>query len=205
MKSYPSIKQFREDRHANFVGHTFAKIDGSNLRFEWDRKKGWFRFGSRRRLLDETHAEFGIALEMFRSRFADEFAKLAVDSKWESAMVFCEFWGAKSFAGQHEEDDPKFLTPIDVAIYRKGLLSADEFVQHFESKFDIGYLGTQTWDKPFVQSVIDSTLPGMAFEGVIGKNGSGHKRLAVKLKSKAWKEKVLQNFGEIEGQKIIQS
>lgn len=142
---------------------------------------------------------------MFRTGFADEFAKLAVDSKWESAMVFCEFWGAKSFAGQHEEDDPKSLTPIDVAIYKKGLLSADEFVQHFESKFDIGYLGTQTWDETFVQSVIDSTLPGMAFEGVIGKNGSGHKRLAIKLKSQAWKEKVLQNFGEIEGQKIIQS
>jgi len=205
MKSYPSIKQFRKDRHANFVGHTFAKIDGSNLRFEWDRKKGWFRFGSRRRLLEETHAEFGIAFEMFRNGFADEFTKLAVDSGWESIMVFCEFWGAKSFAGQHEEADSKFLTPIDVAIYKKGLLSPSEFVQQFESKFDIGYLGTQTWDKQFVQSVVDSTLPGMAFEGVIGKNGSGHKRLALKLKSQAWKEKVLQKFGEVEGQKLIDS
>ena len=73
MKSYPSIKQFRSDRHANLLGHTFAKIDGSNLRFEWDKKKGWFRFGSRRRLLDESHAVFGVAFDIFRSGFADEF------------------------------------------------------------------------------------------------------------------------------------
>ncbi len=205
MKSYPSIKQFRQDRHANFVGHTFAKIDGSNLRFEWEKKKGWFRFGSRRRLLDESHDEFGMAMDLFRNNFADEFAKLAVQSNWNSIMVFCEFWGAKSFAGQHEESDPKFLTPIDVAIYKKGLLASAEFVQHFENKFDIGYLGTRTWDDHFVQSVIGSTLPDMAFEGVIGKSGSGHKQLAIKLKSQAWKDKVLQKYGEVEGQKIIES
>ena len=78
-------------------------------------------------------------------------------------------------------------------------------MEHFDDKFDIGYLGTRTWDEPFVQSVVDSTLPDMAFEGVIGKNGSGHKRLAIKLKSQAWKQKVLQKFGEVEGQKLIDS
>ena len=100
----------------------FAKHDGSNLRFEWSRKQGWFRFGSRRRLLEREHPTFGKSMAMF----------------------------------------------------------------------DLGYLGVQTWDKGFVDAVRTLTLEGMSFEGVVGKVGSGHKRNAIKLKSKAWVEKVIQ-------------
>ena len=77
MKAYPSIKQFRADRHADFVGHTFAKHDGSNLRFEWSRKQGWFRFGSRRRLLEREHPGFGKSMAMFESGFAEAFERFA--------------------------------------------------------------------------------------------------------------------------------
>ena len=205
MKSYPSIKRYRSDRHADFIGHTFAKLDGSNLRFEWDKKKGWHRFGSRRRLLEETHEVFGGAMAMFRAGFSETFEKLATDKSWSSIVVFCEFWGERSFAGEHEPDDAKVLAPIDVAVYKKGLLPVDEFIENFADKFDLGYLGLQTWDAAFVNSVQESTLEGMAFEGVIGKTGSGHKSLAIKLKSRAWIEKVMQKYGEAEGSKIVNS
>lgn len=205
MKSYPSIKKYREDRYLGFVGDTFAKIDGSNLRFEWEKKRGWFRFGSRRRLINESHETFGSAMEMFQSGFAEQFEKLAVKKKWNGITVYCEFWGENSFAGEHEPDDEKFLTPIDVAIYKQGVLESAEFVKLFNDKFDLKYLGNLTWDEKFVEQVQSSKYPGMAFEGVVGKNGTGHKRLAIKLKSKAWVDKVVQSYGAEKAQKIIDS
>jgi len=205
MKAYPSIKQFRTDRHLGFEGHTFAKHDGSNLRFEWDKKKGWYRFGSRRRLLERSDSTFGKSMAMFESDFAESFEQFAVDRGHDSIIVYCEFWGPKSFAGEHDPDDVQVLTPIDVAIYKKGLLESGTFLDCFEDRFDLGYLGQKTWDESFVDAVRKSELDGMSFEGVVGKAGMGHKRLAVKLKSKAWVEKVLRRYGEEKGRKIVES
>lgn len=205
MKAYPSIKQFREDRHADFTGHTFAKHDGSNLRFEWSKKQGWFRFGSRRRLLERDHSVFGKSMSMFEDDFAAAFEQFAVDERHDSIIVYCEFWGPNSFAGEHEAEDTHVLTPIDVAIYKKGLMDTVSFIDKFGDKFDLGYLGERTWDSTFVQSVRDSELDGMSFEGVVGKAGSGHKRSAIKLKSKAWINKVIQRYGEEKGRKIVES
>ena len=205
MKTYPSIKRYRADRHLGFQGHTFAKLDGSNLRFEWEKKRGWFRFGSRRRVINQEHETFGIAWSVFLESYADHFEKLAAEKKWSGITVYCEFLGKNSFAGEHESEDVKFLTPIDVAIYKRGIMETDTFIKQFNDKFDLHYLGEKTWDQVFVGQVENSSLPGMAFEGVIGKNGKGHHRLAIKLKSKAWIEKVIQRYGEEQGQKIIQS
>ena len=194
MKSYPSIKRYRADRYLNFEGDTFAKLDGSNLRFEWNKKQGWFRFGSRRRLLETTHPIFGMAMEMFQSQLAETFEQLAARKNWSSIMVFCEFWGEKSFAGEHQSEDPKFLTPIDVAIYKKGLMPSSEFVKELNDQVDLHYLGHLIWNEALVEAVENSSLPGMAFEGIIGKNGAGHSRNAIKLKSKSWIEKVLSQY-----------
>lgn len=205
MKAYPSIKRYREDRYLGFKGPTFAKSDGSNLRFEWSPKKGWFRFGSRRRLLTESNAEFGSAMAMFRASMAEPFERIAIDRNWTGVVVFCEFWGEHSFAGEHESVDRKTLTPIDVAIYKQGLMSPADFVGEFNDQFDLRYLGERTWDRYFVDAIKNSSLEGMAFEGVIGKCGQGHKRLAIKLKSQAWIDKVLAKYGKERGRKIIES
>lgn len=45
----------------------------------------------------------------------------------------------------------------------------------------------------------------MAFEGVFGKSGRGHKRLAIKLKYGAWITKVLAKNGKERGRKVIES
>jgi len=144
-------------------------------------------------------------MAMFEDGFAETFERFATDGKHDSMIVYCEFWGPKSFAGEHEVNDDHVLTPIDVAIYKQGLLATDGFVEKFGADFDLGYLGVQAWDQPFVDAVRWSTFDGMSFEGVVGKSGSGHQRKAIKLKSKAWVEKVIQQYGEEEGQKIIAS
>ena len=205
MKPYPSTKHFRRDRHQNFRGETFAKYDGSNLRFEWEPKRGWFRFGSRRRLLTAENETFGISWNMFQEQFAAAFERLAIDKRWPGIVAFCEFHGPSSFAGEHVADEAKTLTPIDLAVYKKGLLDAATFVKLFNDQFDLGYLGVCDWTDEFVESVRQSTLTGMTMEGVVGKSGTGHKRLAIKLKSHAWIQQVQSRYGDEKAQKIIES
>jgi hypothetical protein len=47
VKSYPSIPRRPKGKQAGRPMHLFDKLDGSNLRFEWSREQGWFRWGSR--------------------------------------------------------------------------------------------------------------------------------------------------------------
>ena len=205
MKSYPSITRFESHKHLNFVGHTFSKIDGSNLRFEWEPKRGWFRFGSRRRLLTEANETFGMAWQLFLNSLSDSIEKKARRFKWPGVIAFAEFWGDNSCGGFHDDTDKKRLRLIDISVYKRGLMEPSEFVKQFDSEFELGYLGEKTWDETFVDAVRDSKLPGMSLEGVVGKVGTGAKRKSLKLKSKAWNEKVVRKFGHEEGQKIILS
>jgi hypothetical protein len=56
----PSIpREFSE-----FEAYVFDKLDGSNLRFEWKRKGGWYKYGTRHRLFDATDPGFGSAIEL---------------------------------------------------------------------------------------------------------------------------------------------
>jgi len=44
MKSYPSIP----GKHTNGIPLTvFDKLDGSNIRAEWSKKRGFYKFGTR--------------------------------------------------------------------------------------------------------------------------------------------------------------
>lgn len=205
MKTYPSISRFNRRRHLDFVGHTFAKQDGSNLRFEWNPQKGWYRFGSRRRLLDTSHPTFGGALKQFEQEFSIIFERAAIKHQWPGLIVYAEFWGKNSLAGFHNEEDQKFLTPFDIAVHKKGVLPPEQFLSCFDNSIDLGYLGNLKWDTQFIEDVQDSRLPGMSLEGVVGKKGGGSKRTAIKAKSKLWKKKVVEACGEVQGNKLIAS
>ncbi len=206
MKSYPSIpRTFGSSKIREFDAHLFDKVDGSNLRFEWDRKKGWYKFGTRRRLLYPSTPIFGMAIELFHDTLAEPIAKIAIDHKWPRLLLFAEFWGKHSFAGQHDPDDQKLLTPIDLSIYKKGFVPPEEFVRLFDEVTDLGYLGTTRWNKEYVQWVREGLVEGITFEGVVGKAGGGHKRIMAKAKTQAWIDKVIEFFGHEKGLKIVNS
>ena len=71
MKSYPSVASSRGSQFRAFKAHVFDKIDGSNLRFEWSPKRGWYKFGTRKRLFDETDEVFGPAVRLWKETFAE--------------------------------------------------------------------------------------------------------------------------------------
>lgn len=92
MKTYPSIPKAMGCE--GFL-HTFDKIDGSNLRFEWTKKRGWFKFGTRKCLFDESDQVFGAAIHIFNDTLAKPLEKIIVAQSWQKVVVFAEFWAQK--------------------------------------------------------------------------------------------------------------
>jgi len=204
MKSYPSI--VRVDQSGwNRDLYTFDKLDGSNLRFEWSRKTGWFKFGTRKRLFDRNDPVFGQAIPLFMDTLAEPLAEIAYNNKWVNIVAFCEFWGKNSLAGRHNPEDPKNLTLFDVSIYRYGMLGPKEFLNHFKYLPIPNFLGVQKWNKSFVEKVRNSQFDKITFEGVVGKSGDYDDLTLVKCKTNNWLDAIRRLYAEDEARKIINS
>jgi hypothetical protein len=212
MKEYPSIPQsigtaFREMPNA----YVFDKLDGSNLRFEWSRKRGWHKSGTRERLFDTTDPIFGEALPLFQQTLAEPLTRTFRDQRWDTAVVFCEFWGPGSFAGVHVPGEPKRLTILDVAPHKQGILGPRDFLDLFlgrwflPERFEVPrFLGITRWTRGYVDSVRRGDVEGVTFEGVVGKAGEGHHQIRSKAKTQAWIDQVLARHGSA-GQAIVDS
>lgn len=205
MKEYPSIEPIHK-MPKGIELYTFAKEDGSNLRFEWNKKRGWYKYGTRTHLFDETDKAFGQAIPIFQDIWAEDLGKIAIDNKWEEVVVFCEFWGDNSIAGRHSPDDQKRLTLFDVNVYKKGILIPEEFLRLFGHLPIATYLGERVWDDKFLDDVRCGGVEGMSFEGVVGKMYSKGKNqiLMYKAKSQAWINRVYEIHGE-KGKLIVES
>lgn len=202
MKSYPSIPRATGTSFREFHAEVWDKIDGSQIRAEWSRKKGWFKFGSKGRLLDETDELLGPARPLFVSTLAAPLARIAKDKRMQNLIVFMEFWGARSFAGNHEAGDPKFLTVFDASADKRALLPSGEFRRLFEGQVNTpSFLGRFNWTRGFVERVRSGDVPGITFEGVVGK---GPKGVMAKAKTQAWIDKVKAVYKE-DAARIIDS
>ena len=195
MKTYPSIP--RSIR--NGVFYAFNKLDGSNIRAEWSHKKGFYKYGTRRRLLDPSDPVFGPSVALLEGSYAETLSETAKAQKWERAVFYFEYVGPNSFAGSHDPEDDMGLFLIDVAPYKKGLLGPEEFLGLFSEVPHAELLFHGNIDDAFVRSVRESTLEGMSLEGVIvkgvpGKTGPG----MFKIKSNAWLEALKSRCGEDE-------
>jgi len=173
----------------------FNKLDGSNLRFEWSKKQGWHKFGTRRRLFDHTDPDFGSAIKIFKDTLASGLEDVFRDKLYKNAgryIVFCEFVGPSSFAGWHDPDEPKELVLIDVSVHQRGMVLPRDFVKHFGHlrSAEVVYQGNFT--KEFIQDVRNGEYPvkeGVVVKGVKGGKGV-HGLWMSKVKTKAWLAKL---------------
>jgi hypothetical protein len=204
MKAYPSILNSNGNNFREFNAHVFDKLDGSNLRFEWAKKSGWYKYGTRTRLFDQSDKNFGEAIPLFHDKLASGIEKVAVDNRWDRLIVFCEFYGDNSFAGKHL-DEPKKLTIIDVDVYKKGIMGPSQFLKLFGHLDIPNYLGMYNWTRGFVEQVRLNEIDGVGFEGVVGKAGEGHKLIMRKAKTQAWIDKVHSLYSLEDAEKIINS
>lgn len=183
MKSYPSIPAVVQ---MGLPIYAFDKIDGSNIRAEWSKKRGFYKFGSRKRLLGEDQPSIIKAQSLIQEQ-EDEVARICEKNRWNRIILFYEFAGPKSSFGNHNEDDEQSVFLIDANPYKRGILPPREFIDTFFNLPTARLLYRGNCNNGFVQSVKDGTLEGMGREGVVCKaKGRGNEIVMFKIKSEAW-------------------
>jgi len=213
MKSYPSIVGASKAPHLPCYG--FVKYDGSSIRCEWSPKRGWYKFGTRKLMIDETSPYFGQAVTLFRQKYGDALDKLFRKDKLlrnaKEITVFNEWFGAHSFSGQHRDNDPKDIILIDVSVHKRGMLGPKEFIDTFGhlKVAEVVYQGNL--NKELVQQVRDGTFDCNSKydirtevpEGLVCKGASGHDLWMAKLKTQAWFEQ-LRKVNPVDWEKMEQ-
>lgn len=201
MRHYPSIEG--PSQAPRMYCTAFYKHDGSNLRWEWRKKKGWCKFGTRETMFDHTHETFGEAIGIFMEKYADQIEKVIRDNKEyrnaEYATAFTEFFGAKSFAGQHIKEDPKTLVLFDVQILRHGILGPTEFIKKFGHLEIPRVVYEGIFNESLIAAVRES-MPGDGKydldEGVVCKGGTGHELQFRKIKTLQYLAKLKVMYSE---------
>jgi hypothetical protein len=220
MKRYPSIElvkagQTPPDRPL----YTFDKLDGSNIRFEWSRKKGWHKSGMRARLVgkdDEHFAEAETAIDLFHATMGGKLSVFCKEARWQEVTAFVEFYGRRSFAGLHHPEDEKHVALLDLTYDKKGFLPPDEYLKLVEETGvpAPNYLGLIKWNKSFLWEVEArggaenpqfDMIDLITFEGIVGKTTEKKRRLMWKFKTKAWREAIADKFGHGQALDLIAS
>lgn len=190
MKPYPSI-EYAAECHLPIVA--FDKLDGSNVRAEWSKKRGFHKFGTRHRLVDASDPVFGKIPGLVDRKYGQGLGAALLGAGYERAVCFFEFWGPSSFAGTHDLKEDQTVTLFDVAPFNRGILAPDDFLTlagHLDHA-SVLYRGTCT--EELIEQVRSSTLPGMTFEGVVCKSANDKKTkmpVMFKQKSRAWLDRL---------------
>ena len=167
--------------------YAFDKIDGSNIRAEWSKKRGFYKFGTRHRMLGIDDPIFGEAIGLIQNNFEKDIDGVMRKAQEDNGVFFFEFFGDNSFAGLHQEE-PHRVILFDVNLHKQGMLPPKEYLKLF-GHLDIAnmlYYGKQNSD--FIEQVRNGTLPGMTYEGVVCKASHPSKPgvLMFKIKNQAW-------------------
>ncbi len=195
MKTYLSIPGPSKAPRQECVA--FYKYDGSNIRAEWQRKTGWCKFGTRKRLLDTSDPDFGTAIPCFMETYADDLAKVFTNNKAfrgvQRATVYMEYFGETTFSGYYDPVEPRELMLIDVCIYKKGYVLPSDFVKHFGhlKSAEVVYRGNLNESLIYnVRNGQYNVKEGVVCKGVImGKKKSPqHGLWMTKIKTKWWME-----------------
>jgi len=190
MKHYPSIT--KEVCHGVHIW-AFDKLDGSNIRAEWNTKRGFYKFGTRKTLIDASTKPWGKAIQLINDKYASDLEMVFREQKWRDVICFFEMWGPSSFAGFHNFEEDLTVTLFDVNPYKMGILEPREFLRYFghldhPKVLYEGQVSVALFDK-----VKQSTMPGMTFEGVVCKGASqtnAQMPVMFKIKSQAWLNKL---------------
>ena len=200
MKSYDKIEYWNKGPFGEECV-SFLKEDGSNMRFEWGHKRGFYKFGTRSVMIDKSDKQFGQGIDIFLNKYGDELDRIfrTKYKKVESFVVFGEFVGENSFAGQHVDTDVKDVVMFDINQYKRGIINPYEFIDNF-GHLDIPkviYQGKYTNELIHNVKVNKYNLS----EGVIVKGENKTKKGSeevwmVKIKTNEWLKKVKEKFGD---------
>jgi len=206
VKQYPSIPN---SGGQSFEGlgtvHVFDKLDGSNLRAEWSKKRGWYKFGSRTQLIDENSTQFPGGVPLLTEQ--GEAVLSCFRRRPQKLVIFGEYYGPNSFAGVHVDSDPKRLTVFDVCVDNRGWMDPKDFVKLFEGSVDIPrHLGSMNWTRGLVQRVREGEFDEeLTFEGIVAKTLQGPRLRMGKAKTQRWVDKVKALYDPEVAEKLLES
>lgn len=178
----------------------FDKLDGSNLRFEWGHKRGFYKFGTRTTMIDRSDRNFGSGIDIFLDKYGEDLDRVFRTKyrKVESFVVFGEFVGENSFAGQHVETDAKDVVMFDINQYKRGIIPPFEFVENFGHLDIPEIIHRGKYTRDFVEDIRKNRF-GLK-EGVIVKGSVRTKTKEepwmVKVKTDEWLKRVKEKFGD---------
>ncbi len=201
MKHYPHIEYWNKCKFGETVWG-FEKLDGSNIRAEWSKKRGFYKFGTRKQMIDEKHPQFGKAVTLFLNKYNEGLSKIFTDKKQyreiRSFVVFSEYFGEKSFAGYHETDDIMDIVLFDVSMFQKGWVKPKDFIDNFN------HLGIPRlmYRGNFNRSLINDVREGKfdVKEGIMAKGlrkTKGDELVWItKIKTQEWFDKLKRKLGD---------
>lgn len=193
MKSYPSIpKQIQTSTPI----YAFDKLDGSNIRAEWSRKRGFYKYGTKTRLLSELERPLGLAVQLINDLYGNELAKRLKAAKSEGAVCYFEFFGKNSFAGFHDDKDDFNVILLDVSLFRKGFFAPRPFLKFTEGLIIPNMVYHGNANHPFVDSIRQGTCGGVTYEGVVCKYAAKNRIYMFKIKSHVWLNRLKNKCGD---------
>lgn len=200
MKQYPSIPATVSRSGQWYV---FDKLDGSNIRAEWSKKKGFYKFGSRKQLIggnaesDQQNllTEAIDLIKAHESSVASVFKKMREDR----GVFFFEFFGPSSFAGLHHEDEEHEVVLFDVHVHKRGMMDPRDLLEHFGGLPLPELLHRGPFGLELEERVRAGELEGMTFEGVVAKAPRAKRWSKIdmfKVKNREWVDRVKERYGE---------
>lgn len=203
MKAYPSIEYWNKGiMDAQVIA--FDKLDGQNIRCEWSKNKGWYKFGTRTSMFDESDKQFGKVIPMFREKYSSSLEEIFKRNKnyrsTNNMTVFCEYVGENSFSGRHVSGDTMDLVLFDVApgdFTNNSFVEPKNFIKDFGSLHIPKVIYQGPMNQEFIQAVKEGKFDikeGVMCKGVLQ---DGTRRVwVVKIKTNAWLQKLKDTLGE---------
>jgi hypothetical protein len=133
MKDFPTLEYYGS--HWGIPGTAFRKLDGSNIRVEYSRKRGFYKFGTRTQMIGEaSDTPFTVAIDLFREKY-ETLARVLSDKPYrdaQSVTLFLELHGEHSAFGQHDFNSKLDITLFDVWVHKRGFVAPKQFIKDFE-------------------------------------------------------------------------
>ena len=189
MKQYESIDYYTKYLGSQIIA--FDKLDGSNLRFEYSPKRGFYKFGTRKMMIDES-SPFGIGVQLFKDKYEADLTKIFKSKDYrdtQSFVCFAELIGTKSAFGQHDFDNDTFdIVLFDIDQQKKGLIPPKQFIKDFGHLHIPRIIYEGNLNKQFVDEVKQNKFD--LSEGVICKGQIPNKKhnnlVYCKIKTNDW-------------------
>ena len=197
MKHYPRIPHYNKGLFGQNC-FSFNKLDGSSMRFEWNKKRGFYKFGTRNVMIDKSNSDFSEAIDIFLNKYSEDLNSIFTKKykSVENFVVFGEFYGENSFAGKHIDSDKKDIKIFDISQYKRGIINPKEFLENF-GDLDIPELVYRgIYSEEFIKEIKNSNLKeGVVCKGTFKVKGSEIVWMS-KIKTKEWLSKVKSLYGD---------